>query len=1202
MWRHPKITEKDLENMATIEEFRANPIMAAEMLLRREYTRIQRYAIHGAWTHPFSMLDWGRGLGKALKAETRIMTGNGVSLLGNMIPENMKNRNELVVQDAAPGTRVLGPEGMRYVSKWIAVGKAKTRKFTTRKGYPITLCESNPTMSIMNGQIGWVSSGDLKVGDHLVLNRRNQEWSHTANSLHPDIARLMGYVVGDGYVSAHKNYSFVNQDAYCLEDYRGIHSDHFDLPLRSEDRGNGTQALYAGRAQGRVMEAAGLEVRTGVEKRTPEVIWGASRECQANFLRGLFDTDGTTDKEYGYVSYTSISQQLAEEVQFLLLSFGIISKLRAKPSHYLRDDERVHCNMAYEVSIISAKDCRLFYDRIGFGIDRKQERCALLSDKTNSNQDVIPGLKDCYAAIMAADTRRGARSSMNSEWLGLKGTLKGQYETTYEKLPRIIAYFEGVSHPAVDYLRFLLEQEFFFDPIVEIEEGEDYMYDLEIEPEPGDKIQHGFMANGLVVHNCVSGETVVHVRTKNTANNQWKSEYRRVQDLFTETMHRLEYDSSEMWGLPPKQIEVWSFSTVMNSFTWKPVVAFFRQEMQPDGMVTVSTVSGRRVHCTPSHKFYVRRRDGNMWVAAKDLVVGAFLHVQSENKSLIHEEVVGVEPIERPDQYVYDLCVHETHCFVANNIVIHNTTVSSDIMNLSAMLYPGTASLCVSGTMKQTKLIFGEIANTYNRSQLFRNATYAEPTMGSDECRLFFKSVGPTSGKRTKIIGVAPDVNKGGAGVRGQRCSRVLYIDEWIILPPDLIDAAIMPCAATTENPMEKDYQENLIRYLFSSSSGYSFDPAYKRMLDHRQKWLDGDPDYFYCNANYLDCPGFVAETAIKLWIDTIKTPNPGRWETEVMANWTSEAGAWYQAKDVMGDPENPEKHPGMWMGLDEDPDCHYETHNHEDIFVLSVDPAEQKDDASFTLLKVLPHRLVVVRNDAYPKKGMNELAEIIRWFMDHYNIQLIAMDPEGGGRAGITPELNRFLPKRINSFTGTVAPFLPVYEMAQDLKKGKEVPVGARQMIKYVKFSSTKNDGNLTDMNLTLRLLIQNRLVAVPKSPDPKDPRAAENFDMIKKGYEAMMGQLISIEAEPVEQTNKSKGTKSAIQSGRYSFTTKNGVKKDRWASLLIGAWEANYLQQQINVTPDDDGYQFVLENSIFDNPHGYGLGGGMPWFEGLM
>ena len=81
------------------------------------------------------------------------------------------------------------------------------------------------------------------------------------------------------------------------------------------------------------LESRGVRFARAADKRVPEAIFRLPREGMALFLRALFSCDGSVYvRRSGIpgVSYSSISRQLAVDVQHLLLRFGLVAKLRVK--------------------------------------------------------------------------------------------------------------------------------------------------------------------------------------------------------------------------------------------------------------------------------------------------------------------------------------------------------------------------------------------------------------------------------------------------------------------------------------------------------------------------------------------------------------------------------------------------------------------------------------------------------------------------------------------------------------------------------------------------------------------------------------------------------------------------------------------------------------------------------------------------------
>lgn len=107
------------------------------------------------------------------------------------------------------------------------------------------------------------------------------------------------------------------------------------------------------------------------EKMTPKIIMGAHFDSIAAYIQGLFDVNGSFSISTHSVDLRIKSWRLAEEIQLLLLVFGINADIIAQ------------CDNTYKVQI-SEPFLRIFRDNIGFRISYKQNLlenyCSTISD------------------------------------------------------------------------------------------------------------------------------------------------------------------------------------------------------------------------------------------------------------------------------------------------------------------------------------------------------------------------------------------------------------------------------------------------------------------------------------------------------------------------------------------------------------------------------------------------------------------------------------------------------------------------------------------------------------------------------------------------------------------------------------------------------------------------------------------------------
>lgn len=183
----------------------------------------------------------------------------------------------------------------------------------------------------------------------------------------------------------------------------------------------------------RLLLSLGLRPAVGHEKVVPESILTATKEATASFLRGLFDADGTVSlaSERPMISVSSISRRLIEQVQLLLLEFGIFSivttyRADVKNAYgksgltYVTKNgearEYKHVHDCYKLCITGYPSIERFARHIGTAVPRKSEKiealCAhrklQLRDVTNTTHVsavIDEGVKEPVYDLTVLDTK-----------------------------------------------------------------------------------------------------------------------------------------------------------------------------------------------------------------------------------------------------------------------------------------------------------------------------------------------------------------------------------------------------------------------------------------------------------------------------------------------------------------------------------------------------------------------------------------------------------------------------------------------------------------------------------------------------------------------------------------------------------------------------------------------------------------------------
>lgn len=424
------------------------------------------------------------GMGKCGKGDTNILTMNGIAEIQSLKPENVAGEVDDEGGIYYPlEIDVLTPEGVKTTSHFYDAGEKPLLKVTTRAGYQNS-CTVNHKFLVLNkqGEKVWVRSEDLQIGDYIAVQRHEALWgrqvelpkstceldnwrnTHRPNiptKLTPDFAYYLGMLIGDGCLTNNNYIKFSSGDEELVQNFYdwghklGLQPRH----NKNYDHDMGSSVFYKWLAQ--------IDVKGYAhEKVVPNVILQAPEDCVRAFLQGLFDTDGHAEAKNGYIQYMTTSEKLARRVHMLLLQFGIVSKLSRKENDY---------RGAWGIRI-TGDNARKFYERIGFRLERKQERQYLLPEVSNGNIDVVPYLPERQSSLPKSRTTNFYRY------------FNGRRKPSYETLTRIAEYAPEVTH--------LLEPEFYWDEVIAIEDdGIHPCYDLVV-PEA-----HSYIANGIVSHN-----------------------------------------------------------------------------------------------------------------------------------------------------------------------------------------------------------------------------------------------------------------------------------------------------------------------------------------------------------------------------------------------------------------------------------------------------------------------------------------------------------------------------------------------------------------------------------------------------------------------------------------------------------------------------------------------------------------------------
>ena len=493
-------------------------------------------------THTFDRGEFGDlalaytiSIHKCVSADTWVLTAKGWQQIGELWPAHGPGHRLRTLN-----LRLAGAHSMVRSDQIYRGDTEPALRLITRHGYELTGSHRHPVQVYdpAAGRLLWKKLPELRPGDFLPIRRgmglfptretviRYRPVSHPRRRLirlprtvSPDLALLLGYLVGDGSYAERKDgdVRLTNADRPLVRNYARILQEQFGLRL-TLSRSTACKAAPTWYVISKTfrewLSAAGLDHATARGKKVPASILQSPRAVQAAFLRGLFDTDGSASGNGTRVVLATTSRRLADEVRMLLLNFGIITaRLHIKASD------------SWRVELYGA-NLRLFEQHIGFGLTakaRQLRRMAARGDgwKGKTNVDIIPraaglwrALRDVIRQHLGATKGRLGQGLFAGTFLD-EGILLSRLalpacQTNYrhldDLLPALARRWPWVAGtPVFQTLESLRLRRFFFDSIRSIEPTTAAMFDLHVPK------THAFLTNGFISHNSQGSEYPVVV-------------------------------------------------------------------------------------------------------------------------------------------------------------------------------------------------------------------------------------------------------------------------------------------------------------------------------------------------------------------------------------------------------------------------------------------------------------------------------------------------------------------------------------------------------------------------------------------------------------------------------------------------------------------------------------------------------------------
>jgi len=421
-----------------------------------------------------------RKAGKCL--DTNTLCHDPVTGVERTIEEIVKAGNGLIhTWDKSQPIHSVKPDA------YVDTGTKECLKITWRSGRTLVATPEHPLMT----PTGWQRLDELQEGHHSAAVALFPEPTNPI-SRDNDTLILLAYLIADGCCTKATPMLTNSNPDIRAEFTASVTALGCDVHLCDQGRdlsavGRSGDANYVAN----VVREHGLMGKKSIHKAIPDAIFSLPNEQLALFIGRLWSCDGSVDAR-GNVNYSTGSRKLADQVQHLLLRFGVTSRIRVLPRKIKGGTET---RDYYEV-VVHRERIENFKRTVGREmIGPKGKKIQEVKFHGRSRIGWIRN-EELWDQIREEMEARPELVSAVGEELGYEFRFQKSHVLDYKSGRIRKKVFEAFCDVYDSELKWVLDDDIAWDEIVMVESvGEKRVFDLTVIP------THCFIANDVIVHN-----------------------------------------------------------------------------------------------------------------------------------------------------------------------------------------------------------------------------------------------------------------------------------------------------------------------------------------------------------------------------------------------------------------------------------------------------------------------------------------------------------------------------------------------------------------------------------------------------------------------------------------------------------------------------------------------------------------------------